>query len=734
MRLFSVFRVVLFVVFFSITAFAQTPRSTPPEETDVVKISTTLIQVDATVTDKDGNIVKDLKPEDFEIYENGRKQNISNFSFIGKNSDAARNNESQPKKTDQEIKKEKILNPLPPVRVKPEQVRRTYAMVVDDLGLSFASADYVKDTLRKFINEQMQDGDLVAIIRVGSGLGALQSFTSDKRQLLAAVDKIRWNGMSRTGVYSYEPFRLDLLDNIGLEKMKGVLDETRVAINKDIKEMLVIQEAERRSNLAVGALGAVNYVIRSMSDLPGRKSLMLFSEGFELLNYLDKSDRTGVPKTTKTAAALKLLAAAANRASVVIYTFDPRGLVPLGIEAVDEVDVEGRGGGSDRFSGRTIRENIIRDTKDSLKLLAAETGGLAYVDLNKMEIGVKKALDDQNGYYLLGYQPDEETFDVKKSKFNKLEIRLKQPDLKIRYRSGFFGITDENLKREQTPSQRFNEALTSPFGSSEINLDLYSIFYNEGKDKNYIRSFMRIDADDLKFARGNDGKYRATVDIGAMTFGDNGAPVDQILKSYTIELYEQDYQKTLQTGFVYDFLLPVKKPGAYQFRIALRDEGTQKIGAASQFIEVPDIDKNKLALSNILLKNYSVSDWQTSRYNTTELPNTRIFLDSTSREFKRGTVLNYLFEIYSAQPLMADHKLQSQMRLIYDGKVVLEGNPATLNLQGQSNLQKIEISKALALGNDLKAGNYVLQLFVVDNSSNGEKRIASQAVDFEITE
>ncbi len=73
----------LAIFFASTLAFSQTPSATPPKnDDDVVKISTTLIQLDVIVTDKKGNQVTDLKPEDFKIYENGKQQDISNFSYI----------------------------------------------------------------------------------------------------------------------------------------------------------------------------------------------------------------------------------------------------------------------------------------------------------------------------------------------------------------------------------------------------------------------------------------------------------------------------------------------------------------------------------------------------------------------------------------------------------------------------------------------------------------------------
>lgn len=84
---FSYFFLTLLAFSFSAAAQTAKPPQTPPvNNDDVVKISTTLIQLDVTVTDKKGNIVTDLKSEDFEVYENGKKQDISNFSFISTDS------------------------------------------------------------------------------------------------------------------------------------------------------------------------------------------------------------------------------------------------------------------------------------------------------------------------------------------------------------------------------------------------------------------------------------------------------------------------------------------------------------------------------------------------------------------------------------------------------------------------------------------------------------------------
>ena len=138
----SFFTSLFFIFLFSAASLAQTPKPTltptpaPADDEDVVKISTTLIQIDVTVTDKTGKIVTDLKPEDFEIYENGEKQNITNFSFIS--------SPSRVKASPTPTPKDKTNVPLPPTELKAEKIRRTIALVVDDLTLSFESTAYVR--------------------------------------------------------------------------------------------------------------------------------------------------------------------------------------------------------------------------------------------------------------------------------------------------------------------------------------------------------------------------------------------------------------------------------------------------------------------------------------------------------------------------------------------------------------------------------------------------------------
>lgn len=707
------------------TGFSQTPTPSPANDEDVVKISTTLVQVDVSVTDKNGKVVKDLKPGDFEIYENGEKQEITNFSFV---SSVSESESVAPKKS---ADKDKSLIPLPPTARKPEQIRRTIALVVDDLTLSFESTHFVKRALKKFVDEQMQDGDLVAIIRTGGGIGALQQFTYDKRQLLAAIEKVRWNLVGSGNVSAFASIEATPLEQAAANGVD--ISEEQLKAEKDF-----IDGANnfREDLFATGTLGAINYVIRGMKDLPGRKSIMLLSDGFALFTQ----NKDSFSDSTRVYDLLRKLVDLANRSSVVVYTMDARGLAVTGFTAEDN----SFGLSSEALAERiSERRDKLFNTQEGLVFLARETGGFPIINNNDLSGGIRRILDDQS-YYLIGYQPDSETFDPKTRRFNKLQIKVNRKDINVRYRSGFFGVTDDQIKTpvaNQTPKEQIMTALTSPFAVNDISLRLNTLFANDAKQGSFVRSLLYVDAKDLKFTEAG-GTHKAVFDVLAISFGDNGVPADQISQTFTVTLKDSEYQKLLSKGFVYQFTFPIKKPGAFQMRVALRDHANQKVGSANQFVEVPNLKKNRLTLSGIVLENLTFEEWNRQQQagqteivsKNTERRNNAL-TDTSLRRFKRGTVLSYGFETYNAKNNAGQSSpLQMQTRIFREGRLLFEGKQKPVDFSGQNDLQSIKVFGAVNLGTEMQAGDYVLQIVVTDNAAKGKQKIATQFVQFEIVE
>src|SRR2546423_6122805 len=296
----------LVLIPFSVSSLAQQQPQKPQEE-DVVRITTNLVQVDAVISDKNGKVVTDLKPEELEIFEDGHQQKITHFSYNLMAEPTRETAAAKPSPAD-------VTAPIvPPTRLKPEDIRRTIALVVDDLGLSFQSTYYVRHALKKFVDEQMQPGDLVAIIRTSGGMGALQSFTADKRQLYAAIERVKFFGSGRSGVSAFAP----------------VEPPTPGEHGKEMDDWKAEQEEYREDLISVGPLGAISYVVKGLKDLPGRKSILLLSDGFRIYSQDDPT------RDFRTLQRLQRLIDEAGRASVVIYTMNATGLQALGFTAAD---------------------------------------------------------------------------------------------------------------------------------------------------------------------------------------------------------------------------------------------------------------------------------------------------------------------------------------------------------------------------------------------------------------
>lgn len=736
--------------------FAQQP---PPPQTssqradDVVKITTNLVQVDVAVTDKKGRPVTDLRPEEFQLFEDGRLQKITNFSFI---STGASPPSADTSKVDRSRKTAEP--PVPTIRLKSEQVKRTFALVIDDLGLSFESVHFVRQALRKFVDEQMQPGDLVAIIRTGAGVGALQTFTSDKRLLYAAIERVKWNSRGRAGIAAFAPIEDSPLDTFNKrprvpgDSMVPAIDTPGMKADPE-REMQKNYSDFRDEVFQVGTLGALNYIIRGLRTLPGRKSIVLLSDTLTLFNGPGEGNY-------RTIQAMRRLTDLANRASVVIYTVDPRGLPSLNLTAADNTNTLttlGDGTVVRANSGPALMQSMNQRTLDmwqsqeGLRYLAFETGGFFVTNNNDISLGIKKALDASRDFYLIGYRPDESTFDPQtgRRRYHQVSVKVNRPGVVVRTRTGFFGIPNEEAQTiGRGVAEQLMAAITTPFESGAVDLRLTSIFMNEAPYGSFMRSFIFVSGDSLSFKEQPDGSYHAAVDVLAMTFDDGGVPVDRRSRSQEIIVPRSQYQTALSKGLIFGINLPVKAAGAFQLRIAVRDSGSGRVGSANQYIEVPDLTKGRLTLSGLYLAEHDANRSGLTKVSTTattadgakDMNAKEGSVDQSAdpqagpavRRFRSGATVEYGFEVFNAHLDKQTHEpqLQSQVRLFRDNKLVFTGK--LLQLNGQADSKRLVAFGQLPLDPNLPAGDYILQVIVTDALAKEKNRLATQWIDFEI--
>jgi VWFA-related protein len=205
----------------------------------------------------------------------------------------------------------------------------------------------------------------------------------------------------------------------------------REEMEQDWAARLNTPYAQDRDLLTMGGLWAERFVLDSLAAIegavrylrgqPGRKALVLASEGFSLPTQLGR-----------------------------VPALDPRGLTTIGIGAQDRVEPPNAAAYNAEL-GR--RRQALRQDEWSLQRLPAETGGLAITNSNDVLDGLRRIVADLAGYYLVGYEPEGATFGGRRDQpdFRKLTVKVRRPGLKVRTRRGFYAVSDEALAAAATP-------------------------------------------------------------------------------------------------------------------------------------------------------------------------------------------------------------------------------------------------------------------------------------------
>ncbi|MBK9765841.1 MAG: hypothetical protein IPP63_01775 [Chloracidobacterium sp.] len=244
-----------------------------------------------------------------------------------------------------------------------------------------------------------------------------------------------------------------------------------------------------------------------------------------------------------------------------------------------------------------------------------------------------------------------------------------------------------------------------------------------------MKTFVTVNGSDLTFEKLPDNRYKTSFDIVAITVDARGRLLDERPKNYTLTLGEQEHTNILERGLITTFLVPIPGPGGFQVRLAVRDVSSEKVGSASQFVEIPDLNNKKLALSGLVLS-ASGSDELSSAGGTSEA-----LRDTSLRQFKAGSVLNFGYQIFNARIDKARRTdLGVKLKLYRDGKIISDGGlvPAA-DLVDESN--GIFSSKgSVRLNKDLPQGDYLLQIELIDALSGNKPKPAIQFLQFDIVE
>ena len=639
-------------------AAAQTPtqsqdkRPQTTQQDQSLKLKTELVELRAVVTGRKGEIILDLKQSDFELRENGKPREISFFSVETASSGA------KPGVTGTEREAPERVGPRPI-----DQSLRSVVLFVDTLHLSAGSLLRTKQSLKKFVREQLSPDDVVAVIATGGGGGLTGQFTRDRQAIAYAIDRLSvWSSSTDSLFSPYLASRVAAEDReatgvaISIMRAEEGIDGPPDVL-RSMAQGRASQVLAQASNFRRICLSALRQVIDSLSQMPGQRIVALFSDGFSL------QDTGGSVETNE----VRSVISRATRAAVTIYSFDARGLhvSPL-------FDASTRAMPSDPLALSRI-DSYVRageeETRDGINALASDTGGEAFFNTNDISGSLKKALDENQAYYSIAYYPGTED----KKDFRRIELKVKgHPEYHIRSQRGYFAadLTRKAAEELKTPQQKLKFALEAALPSPALAVSSFPYFFHrEGSPSDVVIS-VHIAGEKLGY-RAADTRQQLHLDIWTVVFDSDGRSVSQIADTVTGSVSTERLPDVRAHGFKYIRAMTIK-PGYYQVRVCVYDYGSGLVGSAFSWLEVPDVAKGKLRVSSIVLsdpmaekagKLQPVSDQSRER------------IKEGMRVYAMGDQLLYQLAVYNAAAKEGGASdVQMKIEIVQDEKVEYQGD------------------------------------------------------------
>jgi VWFA-related protein len=657
----------------------QAPAPAPQQPT--FKLRVDYVEVDVVVTDKTGNLVRDLKKEDFQVLEDGKNQTVTNFTHV----------DIPVERGDRPLFAAETLEPDVRTNERPFD-GRVYVMLIDDYHTRFGRTQRVKAAAKQFIERRLGANDVMAIVHTAAASTANQEFTNNKKLLLAAVDKTQGRKLdSATANKTAEYYRT--LDR----RVQGD------ALNDP-------DDAERAFN-ARNSLDTLRNIAEWFGSVHGRRKAILFvSEGidYDIYDMIQANNGSNHGGASMVMDASRDAIAAATRSNVAIYGIDPRGLTDLGDESIEI------GAYPDDTSlgvGQGSLWNEVRMAQDSLRVLSEETGGFAVVNRNDFSNAFTRIVEDNSSYYVLAYYPP----DARPGRLHKIDVRVTRPGVTVRARKGYMTpkevkVTAAAAKDIRTPEIR--DAIDSPLPVSGLTIHAFTAPFKGAAPNASVLLGIELRGRDLNLSPTDKIQlsYLAIDTNGKVKGGTTDTIAMNALKPETKTRIEQTGLRVLNR-----LDLP---PGKYQVRVAAHDSAGGSVGSVLLDLDVPDFVKAPFSISGVVLTspiNAQLPTVHTDEQLRGVLPGHAV----AARAFAQNDEVALFAEVYDNQG-GTPHKVDITTSVTTDeGKVMFTANETrdSSDLGGKTGGYGYTTRIPLR---DLEVGSYVLTVSAKTRLGNAD--------------
>jgi VWFA-related protein len=552
---------------------ATSPRAqetSTDQSTPTIRVNTRLVLVDVVVTDKKGQPIKGLKIEDFVLEENGKKQKVA-FATPPEEGKA-------------------VAPSTPPGGIlsnKPEYRSAggpLTIIVLDAANAPFRDQAYARLQMLKWTTEQGRDNQRVAVFTLTNELRVVQDFTSDPKVLAAAIQKVKPQepilGQAAPPLISTAS---------GADGALGLTVDMAAEAVRGFQSAQVGYALERRTLVTLSALRDLS---RVLGGIPGRKNVVWLTAAFpfdlipENRNISEAELAEAIPdvkqKSVGTIAAGSMAAeqrqlhaeeirqAAAQLASsqIAVYPVDVRGLMS-GMEFLpDDTGNRQATGTSERA---LVRMSDASASQETMRELAVETGGKAYVNQNEIKDGVSLAMADNKASYTLGYYPEDKKWN---SKYRRIKVKVSHDDVQVRHRRGYFALDPSQIK-DRKDEETVAAALRVAEPSTLVSFSAQAKPTDPGK----MRVVFLVDAHSLS-AEDSSGGKKMSVSFFATVFSPDGKMLTnrsiKVERAFDANTYKQILEKGMMVPI--DMEVPA---GGRDLRLAVLDNKTGYVGTVA---------------------------------------------------------------------------------------------------------------------------------------------------------
>jgi VWFA-related protein len=549
-----------------------------PSPTDVpsptIRVSTHLVVVDVVVTDKQGKPATGLRPEDFEIEENGKPQKISTFVPAGENLAAAQ--------------------PLPPGIYSNKPQHRLpggpiVVMLLDAVNTPFSDQAYARRQMLAFVQQQLKPGQRMAVFTFTGSLYVLQDFTSDPQVLAAALQ--RYRPQSQEFVNGGRPETSAAAGNATAVSTVAAVDastppsnfggdnslrggETASAQISSAQIALAAfagaQSGYAEDQRAVLSLNALNSLARILGGLPGRKNIIWVTGNLPFSLIPENRTMTDA-ELAETLPSLDTRRVGEHAAGTSAATFRQS-------HAGDIRELENRLASAQiavyPIDARGLTMSTSTDSQETMLDIAHETGGRAYINQNEIKFGVERAFLDSAASYTLGYYPENKKYD---GKYRQIKVKVKRDGVDVQNRRGYFAVDLTQVKGNSS-EQAVASALTDVAPSTMVAFTARVVPSADNRAaKGKVGVDFLVDANTVSAEDAGGSKklnvafYAAVYSPDGKMVGNRSMKVDQTFDANT-------YQQLIQHGLLLHMDVD-PKPGNNQLRLGVQDNRTGLVGS-----------------------------------------------------------------------------------------------------------------------------------------------------------